>query len=46
MEFVEKKAKGLKPRLQLVKSKKRTTSLYRVLSKSIEAVKKQQKKAA
>ena len=46
MEFVEKKAKGHKPRLQLVQSKKRTTSLDRVLSKSIEALKKQQKKAA
>lgn len=41
MEFVEKKAKGHKPRLHLVKSKKKTTSLDKVLSKSIEHLKKQ-----
>jgi DNA end-binding protein Ku len=45
MEFVEKKAKGHKPRLHLVKSKKKTTSLDKVLSKSIEALKKQKKAA-
>jgi DNA end-binding protein Ku len=45
MDFVEKKAKGHKPRLQLVKSKKKTTSLDKVLSKSIEALKKQKKAA-
>lgn len=45
MEFVEKKAKGHKPRLKLVKSKKKTTSLDKVLSKSIEALKKQKKAA-
>ncbi|HEX5702425.1 MAG TPA: Ku protein [Pyrinomonadaceae bacterium] len=45
MEFVEKKAKGHKPRLQLVKSKKHSTSLDKVLSKSIEALKKQKKAA-
>src|ERR1043166_4947139 len=45
MEFVEKKAKGHKPRLQLVKSKKKTASLDKVLSKSIEALKKQKKAA-
>lgn len=39
-EFVEKKAKGHKPKLRLVKSKKQTTSLDKVLSKSIEALKK------
>ena len=44
MEFVEKKAKGHKPKLHLVKSKRQTTSLDKVLSKSIEALKK--KKAA
>ena len=44
MEFVEKKAKGHKPRLQLVKTKRKTTSLDKVLTKSIEALKK--KKAA
>ena len=40
MEFVEKKAKGHKPKLHLIKSKKTTTSLDQVLSKSIEALKK------
>ena len=44
MEFVEKKAKGHKPRLRLVKTKRKTTSLNSVLSKSIAALKK--KKAA
>jgi len=45
MEFVEKKAKGHKPRLHLVKSKKKTTALDKVLSKSIEHLKKQKKAA-
>ncbi len=45
MEFVEKKAKGHKPKLHLVKSKKRTTALDNVLSKSIEALKKQRQAA-
>src|SRR2546423_1619288 len=45
MEFVEKKGKGHKPRLHLVKSKKKTTSLDKVLSKSIEHLKKQKKAA-
>ena len=40
MEFVEKKAKGHKPKLHLVKTKRTTTSLDKVLSKSIEALKK------
>lgn len=40
MEFIEKKAKGHKPKLHLVKSKKKSTSLDKVLSKSIEALKK------
>ena len=39
-EFVEKKAKGHKPKLRLVKSKRKTASLDKVLSKSIEALKK------
>jgi DNA end-binding protein Ku len=43
-DFIEKKAKGHKPKLHLVKSKKKSTSLDKVLSKSIEALK--QKKAA
>lgn len=45
MAFVEKKARGHKPRLRLVKSKKKTTSLDKVLSKSIEALKKQKQAA-
>src|SRR5205823_6326618 len=45
MDFVEKKAKGHKPKLHLVKAKKKTTSLDKVLSKSIEALKKQKKAA-
>ena len=44
MEFVEKKAKGHKPKLHLVKTKRKTTSLNSVLTKSIQALKK--KKAA
>jgi DNA end-binding protein Ku len=45
MDFVEKKAKGHKPRLHMVKSKKKTTSLDKVLSKSIAALKKHKKAA-
>src|SRR6266581_9753256 len=45
VEFIEKKAKGHKPKLHLVKSKKKTTSLDKVLSKSIESLKKQRKAA-
>ena len=45
MDFVAKKAKGHKPRLHLVKSKKKTTALDKVLSKSIAALKKQKKAA-
>jgi DNA end-binding protein Ku len=45
MEFVEKKGKGHKPRLHLVRAKKKTTSLDKVLSKSLEALKKQRKAA-
>lgn len=45
MEFVEKKAKGHKPKLHLVKSKRKTAALDKVLSKSIEALKKQKKAA-
>lgn len=40
MEFIEKKAKGHKPRLRLVKTKRKTAALDKVLSKSIEALKK------
>lgn len=45
MEFIEKKAKGHKPKLRLVKAKKKTTKLDKVLSKSIETLKKQKKAA-
>jgi non-homologous end joining protein Ku len=45
MEFVEKKAKGRAPRLRLVKSKRRPASLDKVLSKSIETLKKQKRAA-
>jgi|SRR5215813_1886557 len=45
MELVEKKAKGHKPKLHLVKTKRKTTSLNSVLSKSIAALKKQKKAA-
>jgi DNA end-binding protein Ku len=44
-EFVEKKAKGHKPKLHLVKTKRKTTSLNSVLSKSIAALKKHKKAA-
>lgn len=44
MEFVEKKRRGHRPKLHLVKTKRKTTSLNSVLAKSIEALKK--KKAA
>jgi DNA end-binding protein Ku len=40
MEFIAKKAKGHAPRLTLVKSKRKTTSLQSALSKSIAALKK------
>ena len=45
MEFVEKKAKGHKPKLHLVKAKKKTKSLDKVLLKSIETLKKQKQAA-
>ena len=45
MEFVEKKAKGRAPQLRLVKSKRRPASLDKILSKSIETLKKQKRAA-
>jgi DNA end-binding protein Ku len=45
MEFVEKKAKGHKPKLHLVKTKRKAASLDKVLSKSIESLKKQKRAA-
>lgn len=46
MEFIEKKAKGHAPKLQAVKTKRKTTALDSVLAKSIEALKKKEKRAA
>jgi len=40
MEFVEKKAKGRAPKLRLVKNKRQPASLEKILSKSIESLKK------
>jgi len=45
-EFIEMKAKGKKPRLQMVKSKSGTSSLDQALSRSIAALKKQKERAA
>jgi DNA end-binding protein Ku len=45
MEFVEKKAKGRKPRLKLVKSKPKAAALDKILSKSIESLKKEKRSA-
>jgi DNA end-binding protein Ku len=45
-EFIEKKAKGKKPRLHAVKSRKATPSLTSALSKSIATLKKHKEKAA
>lgn len=46
MDFIEKKAKGRKPRLHAVQSKRSTPSLEKTLSKSIAALKKQKEKRA
>jgi hypothetical protein len=40
MEFVEQKAKGRAPKLRLVKNKREPASLEKILSKSIESLKK------
>jgi DNA end-binding protein Ku len=40
MEFIEKKAKGKKPRLQAVKTKRKVSSLDSVLRKSLESLRK------
>jgi DNA end-binding protein Ku len=45
MEFIESKAKGKKPRLHAVKSKRRTTSLDSVLEKSLRTLKKEKRAA-
>ncbi|MDT4968169.1 MAG: end-binding protein Ku [Acidobacteriota bacterium] len=45
MEFIEHKAKGHAPRLRLVKSKRKTSSLNDALAKSLKAVKKERRAA-
>lgn len=40
MEFIEKKAKGKKPRLHVVKAKRKVTSLDSMLAKSLASLKK------
>jgi DNA end-binding protein Ku len=44
-EFVEKKAKGHAPKLRLVKTKRQPASLDKILSKSIESLKKEKRAA-
>src|SRR5215813_8310536 len=46
MEFIEKKAKGHAPRLKAVKPKRQTAALDNVLAKSIESLRKKEKRAA
>jgi non-homologous end joining protein Ku len=46
MEFIEKKAKGHAPRLKAVKPKRQTAALDNVLAKSIESLRKKDKRAA
>ena len=45
MEFIERKAKGHTPKLRAVKTKRKTTSLDRVLRKSLESLKKEKRAA-
>ena len=45
MKFIESKAKGKKPRLHAVKTKRKTGSLDAVLAKSIQALKKEKRAA-
>ena len=45
-EFIKKKASGRAPRLKPVKAKRQTTALDSVLSKSIEALRRKEKRAA
>ena len=46
MSFIEQKAKGKKPKLRAVRSKRASTSLDKVLSRSIATLKKQKEKKA
>ena len=45
-EFIEKKAKGRAPKLRAVKPKRQTAALDNVLAKSIESLRKKEKRAA
>src|SRR4026209_2421635 len=45
-EFIKKKAKGRAPRLKPVKTKRTTTALDSVLAKSIESLRRKEKRAA
>ena len=45
-EFIEKKAKGHAPRLRAVKAKPKTAALDSVLAKSIESLRRKEKRAA
>jgi len=46
MEFIEQKAKGRAPKLRAVKTKPKTAALDSVLAKSIESLRKKEKRAA
>jgi len=46
LSFIERKAKGHKPRLSIVKAKRKTTALDSVLARSIASLKKKEKRAA
>jgi DNA end-binding protein Ku len=45
MQFIEKKAKGHRPKLRLVKPKRKPGDLERVLAKSLESLKKEKRAA-
>jgi DNA end-binding protein Ku len=45
VEFLKKKARGHAPKLRLVKSKRKTAALDKILSKSIETLKKEKRAA-
>ena len=45
LEFIEQKAKGKAPRLRVVKAKRTAASLDKILSKSIESLKKEKRAA-
>jgi DNA end-binding protein Ku len=45
MEFIEKKAKGKAPRLQAVKTKRKTSALGSVLEKSLQSLRKEKRAA-